>query len=153
MTGSTVPSAREVAELIRQRLADVDMSGLVDLFADDAVFEYPFGFPGAPSELRGRDEIRAHLVESRRDVPSLIDVTEVHSTVHETTDPDVVVCELEVAGTTTATGEPFRFASSVGVLTVHNGLVVRFRDYTNVLGAAAATGRTRDAVFAPTESV
>jgi ketosteroid isomerase-like protein len=133
-------SPREVAELIRQRLAAVDMAGFSDLFAVDGVFEYPFGFPGAPSVLRGRAEIKAHLVESRRDLGSLIEVDDVTATVHETTDPEVVILETEVTGTTLATGSPFRFVSGVGVVTVRDGDVVGYRDYTNVLGAARITG-------------
>jgi ketosteroid isomerase-like protein len=134
-------TAREVAELARQRLAATDMSGFVDLFAEDALFEYPFGYAGWPSELRGRQPIRAHLVESRRDVRSLIEVTEFGAVVHDTTDPAVVIVEWEVAGTTLATGQPFRFPSGVGVITVRDGEITHYRDYTNPLGAAAATGR------------
>jgi len=48
--------------------------------------------------------------------------------------------EHEVASVTRATGQPFRFASGVGVVTVRDGAVVRYRDYTNPLGSAAATG-------------
>lgn len=139
-----VPSPREVVELARQRLAAVDMSGFTDLFAADAVFEYPFGYPGAPDVLHGREEIRTHLVESRREVKSLIEVAEVHSVVHETTDPEVVVFELVISGTTLSTGQPFRFASGVEVATVRDGLITHYRDYTNVLGAAQATGRLSD---------
>lgn len=134
-------TARETAELARQRLAHADMSGFTDLFAEDALFEYPFGHPGWPNELRGREEIRAHLVESRRDVRSLIEIAEFNTVVHDTTDPDVVVVESEVVGTTLSTGQPFRFPSGVGVITVSNGQIVRYRDYTNAIGAAQATGR------------
>lgn len=139
-------TAREVAELARQRLAAADMSGFTDLFAPDALFEYPFGYPGAPSELRGRETIREHLVESRRSVRSLIEITEFNAVVHETTDPEVVVTETEAAGRQLATGQEFRFPTGVGVITVRDGLIVRYRDYTNVLGAAAATGRLADVV-------
>jgi uncharacterized protein len=149
MTDPIVPTPREVAELARLRLAAIDMSGFTDLFAEDAVFEYPFGYPGAPARLHGREEIRAHLVESRRDVASLIEVTDVRSVVHQSTDPEVVVFELEISGTNRAGGEPFRFASGVEVATVRDGLIVHYRDYTNILGAAAVTGKAS----AGTESV
>lgn len=133
-------TARQMADLIQQRLAEGDMSGFADLFATDAVFEYPFGFPGAPSVLHGREELRAHLVESRRDIGSLIEIGGVTSTVHETADPEVVIMELEVTGTTLATGQPFRFNSGVEVSRVRDGEIVEYRDYTNALGAAAITG-------------
>jgi ketosteroid isomerase-like protein len=132
-------SPLDVAELIRQQLLTADMVGFTDLFAVDGVFEYPFGLPGAPSVLRGRDQIKAHLVESRQDVRQLIEITDVTATVHQTTDPEVVILETEVTGTTLATGEPFRFVSGVGVVTVREGEVVHYRDYMNALGAARIT--------------
>jgi uncharacterized protein len=135
-----VDTPRDVAELMRQRLSQADMGGFAELFAADAVFEYPFENPGWPSVIHGRDEIRKHLVESRRDLTSLIEITAFDTVVHETADAEVVVLEHEVAGVTKATGQPFRFASGVGILTVRDGEAVRYRDYTNPLGSAAATG-------------
>ncbi|HEX4705528.1 MAG TPA: nuclear transport factor 2 family protein [Pseudonocardiaceae bacterium] len=143
-------SAAEVAELARKSLLAADLSGFTDLFASDAVFEYPFGFLGAPPVLRGREEIRTHLVESRRPVRATIEPTEMASTVHETTNPEVVVVEWELAGTNLATGKPFRFASGVGVMTVHDGEITRYRDYTNPIGAATATGRLPELIAALT---
>ncbi len=131
---------REVADLVQQRLAAADMSGFADLFATGAVFEYPFGFPGAPSVLHGREALREHLVASRRDIGALIEIGGVTPTVHETTDPEVLVIELEIHGTTLATGQPFRFHSGVEVMRVRDGEIVEYRDYTNVLGAATITG-------------
>lgn len=133
-------TALQVAELLQQRLADLDMSGFSDLFAQDALFEYPFGFPGAPPELRGRAAIREHLLESRTSVRDRIEVTGVESTLHETVDPDVAIIETVVSGVAKATGNAFRFPSGVGVVYTRDGEVVRYRDYSNVVGAAAATG-------------
>jgi ketosteroid isomerase-like protein len=133
-------TARETADLLLERLAALDMAGFADLFAEDGVLHYPFGFPGAPSSVRGRDTIREHLVESRRGVDTLISVTDIEATVYESTDPEVIIWETVVSGTRAATGEPFRFVSGVGVVTVRDGEVAAMRDYTNVLGAAEATG-------------
>lgn len=133
-------TAVEIVELIRQRLKAADMSGFADLFAEDGVFEYPFDVPGMPSRLVGREAIRRHVVESRRDIRSLVSIDDIESTVHRTTDPNVVITESDVTGTTLATGEPFRFRSGVSVVTVRDGEVVGFRDYMNILGAARITG-------------
>lgn len=135
---------RTVAELVRRRLSEADFAGFTDLFAADALFEYPFAAPGWPSLLRGREEIRAHLAESRTGLLTLIELTGFTSVVHETTDPEVVVLEFEASGITLATGKPFRFASGVGVMTVRDGEIVRYRDYTNAIGAAAITGSLPD---------
>jgi ketosteroid isomerase-like protein len=131
---------RDIAELMRQRLFQADMAGFADLFAADAVFEYPFEHPAWPPVIHGRDAIRDHLVETRRYLTSLIEITAFDTVVHETADPEVLVLEQEAAGITKATGRPFRFASGIGVLTVRDGEAVRYRDYTNPLGSAAATG-------------
>jgi ketosteroid isomerase-like protein len=124
---------RDIAELMRQRLFQADMAGFADLFAADAVFEYPFEHPAWPPVIHG-------LVETRRYLTSLIEITAFDTVVHETADPEVLVLEQEAAGITKATGRPFRFASGIGVLTVRDGEAVRYRDYTNPLGSAAATG-------------
>ena len=133
-------TTRQTADLLLDRLAALDLAGFGDLFAEDGVLEYPFGFPGAPASVRGRATIRTHLAESRQGVGSLITVTGVDATVHETTDPEVIVWETVISGTRNATGEPFRFVSGVGVLTIRDGEVVSMRDYTNVAGAAEAAG-------------
>jgi ketosteroid isomerase-like protein len=135
-----VDTPRDIAELMRQRLFQADMAGFADLFAADAVFEYPFEHPAWPSVIHGRDAIRDHLVDTRRDLTGLIEITAFDTAVHETADPEVLVLEQEVTGVTKATGQPFRFASGVGILTARNGEAVRYRDYTNPLGAAAVTG-------------
>ncbi len=135
-----VDTPRDIAELMRRRLAKADMAGFADLFAADAVFEYPFEVPGWPPVIHGRDEIRDHLVETRGHLGNLIEITGVDTVVHDTADPDVLVFELEVAGIRKATGAPFRFASGVGILTVRDGEAVRYRDYTNPVGSAVALG-------------
>ncbi|HEX5121432.1 MAG TPA: nuclear transport factor 2 family protein [Pseudonocardiaceae bacterium] len=143
-------TAVEIVELIRQRLVAADMSGFADLFAEDGVFEYPFGVPGMPAVYQGRETIRRHVVDSRRDIKALLAIDDIVSTVHETSDPNVVITESDVLGTTLATGKSFRFRSGVSVVTVRDGEVVGFRDYMNVLGAAEITGGqgrlVRDAV-------
>lgn len=133
-------SAREVTEAMVASLERIDMNGFVDLFAVDAVFEYPFGWPGAPSRFTDREELREHLVDTRRDARSRLRIDVLHAVLHDTTDPEVVVVELEVEGTRD-TGEKVRFASGIGVVTVRGGEVVRYRDYTNPVGAARALGR------------
>jgi hypothetical protein len=138
-------TAAEIAEQMRKWLGEVDFDGFADLFADDALFEYPFGFPGSPNEIRGRDAIRDHLVESRRGLRALIEISKIEQTVHETADPDVVITEITVTGTTVATGQEFSVATGVGVITARDGKVVRYRDYSNVAGAARITGRDRAA--------
>lgn len=142
------PTAREIAERIEKLLLAQDFSGFADLFAADAVFEYPFVAPGWPAELHGREAIRAHVVATRGDIRTRVELTGFRTTVHQTTDPGVVVLEHVASGTTRATGQPFRLNSGVGVLTVRDGEITHYRDYTNPLGAAIAVGRLPELVQA-----
>lgn len=88
-----------MAELVTRRLRAMDMEGFADLLAADVVSEYPFGFPGWPDVLRGREAVRAHLRESRGDLGTVIRVDDVVAATHLGADPEVVVCEFEVTGT------------------------------------------------------
>jgi len=110
-------------------LLEHDMAGFAGLWAEDGVLEFPFAGPGYPKRVEGRDAIREYL----RDYPNLLDVREVVAkTVHETTDPAVVVAEFTVAGVVVATGKPYRF-SYIAVITIRDGEIVSYRDYWNPL--------------------
>src|SRR6201996_485328 len=56
--GAAGRSPRQVAELVRRMVAGEDV-GFGNLFAEDAVFSYPFAAPGQPDQLVGREAIRA----------------------------------------------------------------------------------------------
>jgi uncharacterized protein len=44
---------REVLERFHQAAIDQSLASMVDLYADDAVHEFPFTWPGVPSRLQG----------------------------------------------------------------------------------------------------
>jgi len=56
---------REIAEQVRKMVAGEGVV-LADLFADDGVMAYPFAPPGHPSELRGREAVRAFFAGRAR---------------------------------------------------------------------------------------
>ncbi|SDQ04086.1 nuclear transport factor 2 family protein [Quadrisphaera sp. DSM 44207] len=104
-----------------------DMNGFVDLFAEDAVVEYAFAPPGWPQQLHGRAQVQRQL----GDFPAFLEIQRVEDlTVHETTDPEVVVAEFTLAGVVTATGEPYA-SRYIEVVTVRGGRFVHYRDYWN----------------------
>ncbi|GAB3960521.1 nuclear transport factor 2 family protein [Actinoallomurus acanthiterrae] len=139
--GSAPRAASEPAAVydrIRRAVLDGSPDDYADLYADDAVLEFPFTAPGFPRSLHGREGIRAHLratfgravrIEEFRDV-----------VVHETTDPEVIVAEHAIVGTATASGLPCSIANLL-VLTVRDGRIVHQRDYLDVLAATVAAGR------------
>ena len=136
---SATSGPRAVYERIQRAALDGSPDDYADLYADDAVLEFPFTAPGFPRSLHGREEIRAHLratfgravrLEGFRDV-----------VVHETTDPEVIVAEHTIVGTATASGRPCAI-SNLLVLTVRDGHIVHQRDHLDVLAAAVAAGAT-----------
>ncbi|MCP2341235.1 nuclear transport factor 2 family protein [Actinomadura rupiterrae] len=132
---------REVLARYQQASIDKALDAMVDLYAEDAVHEFPFTRPGIPSEMRGREAIRAFLEANWRDSPlryeSYRDVT-----IHETADPEVIIVERKAVGSSTATGRDFALPNIV-VLRVRDGRIVHFRDYVNVLAASEALGLTQ----------
>jgi ketosteroid isomerase-like protein len=109
-----------------------DNGATLDLCADDVVFEFPFAPPGHPARVEGKPELGAYLkrISGRRRLQGVSNLE-----IHETVNPDVAIVEMTMTGTVTATGAPYE-QSYVGVLTVRDGLIVRYRDYWNPLQAA-----------------
>jgi ketosteroid isomerase-like protein len=117
---------RQVVEELLRRTADGPAEDMADLFAEDAVFEFPFLPPDASRPEQDRESFRAHLkgAVGVRKFDGMDDVR-----LHETTDPEVVVTEYLLRGLVLATGE--RFASRVAmVVRVRNGLISRSRTYS-----------------------
>ncbi|WP_030380340.1 MULTISPECIES: nuclear transport factor 2 family protein [unclassified Streptomyces] len=123
---------RRLLELLRAK----DMNAVADLWAADGTAEFPFAVGDAPRELNGREAVRAYLAG----YPDLVDVREIPAvTVHRTDRPDTVVVEFTAQGRTVATGEPYRL-DYITVVTTHEGLITRYRDYWNPLAVASAAG-------------
>ena len=123
------------ADSLRHLLAK-DMAAYVGLWAADGVMEFPFAPPGYPARLDGRAALDDYL----RGYPDLFDVREIPAqTVHETSDPEVVVGEFEAAGLVVATGLPYRMRY-VAVITARGGEIVHYRDYWSPVAAAEAMG-------------
>jgi ketosteroid isomerase-like protein len=126
----------EVVDRAMDLLLAHDMAGFAGLWAVDGTVEFPFAPDGYPQRLEGRAAVAEYL----RDFTDHIDLHAITSrTVHQTTDPDVVVVEFEVDGTAVRTGRPYRLRY-VWVMTVREGEIVGFRDYWSPLAAAEALG-------------
>lgn len=127
------------AVLARWRQAAIDQSAgaLRDVYAADAVHEFPFTLPALPSRLEGRDAIVDWVTEGWRSGPLHYERYRTVA-IHDTGDPATIVVEQEVTGTSAATGA-FTLPNLL-VLTVHNGQVGHLRDYVNLPAAAAAMG-------------
>ncbi|MFI7540779.1 nuclear transport factor 2 family protein [Actinoplanes sp. NPDC049599] len=103
---------------------------------DDVVLEMPFAAPGRPARIAGRAAVLAFVRAGRAELPFRFDDCRVLA-VHDTADPATIVVEYELAATMTATGRSAA-ATFIGVLTVHEGRVSRWREYQNPVAIAQA---------------
>ena len=128
---------REVFLALVHGVAEGRWEELPQLYAEHTDVVHPFD-PARGPALRTRDELRAHF-RPAADGPQFIRRA-VDITVHETTDPEVVIGEFAYEGTVIGTGEPFRMPA-IFVLRVRNGEIVHSRDYVDHLTAARIRGR------------
>jgi uncharacterized protein len=143
-------SPREVAELVRRMVEGKDSIAFADLFAEDGVLEYPFGIPGHLMTLNGQAAIREFFA-ARGGLRDLFDMEEVTAVVHETTDPEVVIVEIDHHGHSHAIDGPYRM-HALGIIRVRDGKIVHYRDYMNPLSLGQLTGRMPELIEAVTAS-
>jgi ketosteroid isomerase-like protein len=112
----------------------VDGKHYFDTFADDAVYESRYNFPGWPQTIRGRANLMAAFSGYGQSIQlhhgdSLV--------VHPARDPRVVILEYEVHGRILRTGASYdnRFIS---IITIENRKIVHWRDYMDSLAAWTA---------------
>jgi ketosteroid isomerase-like protein len=112
----------------------VDGGHYFDTFADDAIFESRYHFPGWPLIIRGRANLVASLAGYGKTI-------RVHSgdalVVHRGQDPRVVILEYEVHGKILSTGAPYD-NRLISVVTIENRKIVHWRDYMDSLAAWTA---------------
>jgi ketosteroid isomerase-like protein len=112
----------------------VDGNHYFDTFADDAIFESRYYFPGWPATIRGRANLMASFAGYGKTI-------KLHSgdalIVHQCADKRVVILEYEVHGKILSSGAPYdnRFIS---VITIGNRKVTHWRDYMDSLAAWTA---------------
>lgn len=130
------PSPRQVLERLLEGIAQRRWLELHELYAQDAVIEYPFALP-EPTRLVGRDAIRAYFATTAQ-YP--LELRSRNVVMHATADAAVVIVEWDYEGRVITTGHAFQVAN-IQVSTVRNGLIVASRDYHNHAAMAAAVRR------------
>jgi len=126
----------EVFDRFRDNVLAGSAGLTADLCAEDVVVEMPFAATGVPRRIVGRDRVVAFAAAGRAALPVRFDTFRT-TALHRTADPEVIVVEYEVTGTTA--GRPAT-AAFVLALTVRNGRVVHWREYqdTAAIGRALA---------------
>jgi uncharacterized protein len=129
---------RETVERVHRLASAYDLRGQADLYAPDGVLEWPFAPAGVPRRIEGRERIREVLASLEGAVRRAgTRLTAVRTTaVHQTSDPEVVIVELEVAGELTTNGATYQLPY-IQVFRIRDGQILLFRDYFGP-GTAAA---------------
>jgi ketosteroid isomerase-like protein len=112
----------------------VDGDHYFDTFADDAIFESRYHFPGWPQTIRGRSNLMASLSGYGKTI-------QLHSAdalvVHRSQDSRVIILEYEVHGKILSSGAPYD-NRLISVITIENRKIVRWVDYMDSLAAWTA---------------
>lgn len=137
-------SPREVFLALVNGVAEGRWEELPSLYAEQTHVVHPFD-PLRPAALRTRDELREHFTPT--DATPRLRRRPANITIHETTDPEVIVAEFEYQGTSVDTGEPF-VLPAIFVLRVRDGEIVESRDYFDPLSAARIRGQLNAVVAA-----
>ena len=129
-------SPRDVVERLIQGISAGRWQELHQLYARDALVEYPLALP-SPARLEGREAVQRYFTAVAR-MP--LELRARNVVVHETSDPEVVVAEWDYNGLVTTTNRSFQ-VSNIQVSTVRDGQITASRDYHNHLVLADVLGR------------
>src|ERR1700733_10901303 len=112
----------------------VDGEYYFDTFAEDALFESRYHFPGWPTTIRGR----ANLMASFSGYGKTIKLNSGDAlVVHPSRDRRVGILEYEVHGTILSSGAPYD-NRLISVITTENRKIIHWRDYMDSLAAWTA---------------
>lgn len=115
---------------------------MVDIFAEDVVFEFPYAPDGLPKRLEGLPALADHLAR----LGPMLELGEF--TLHEIhPSGETVILEFSCRGQGVATGLPYD-QDYISVVTLREGRIARYRDYWNPLVALSALGGAKAAAKA-----
>jgi ketosteroid isomerase-like protein len=140
----TPRSPREVFHRLVDGVSEGDAASLPALYAEHTDVRHPM-YPGGIAPLTTRDELARHFGVGVELTAPVVRFRAEDVTVHETTDPEVIVAEFEYRGTTLHTGEPFA-VPCVFVMRIRDGLIVESRDYIDHVAFAQARDTLDDLI-------
>jgi ketosteroid isomerase-like protein len=129
-------SPRDVVERLIHGISNGRWRELHQLYAHDALVEYPFALP-SPERLEGREAVQRYFAAVAR-MPLELQARNI--VVRETSDPEVVVAEWDYDGLVTSTSRSFQVAN-IQVSRVRDGQITASRDYHNHFVLADVLGR------------
>ena len=119
------------------KLIGTDIERWLELFAEDAVVEFPYApAAGLPERLEGREAIRRYFVETPKHFRGLV-FTKVQR--YLTTDPEVAIAEAHGSATIAVTGRQYE-QDYVMMVRTRDGRISLYREYWNPLPGLEAFG-------------
>lgn len=129
------------AEILRTGLGDrlaPDTADLLDMFAEECVFEFPYAPPGFVRRIDGREGLGRYLAV----LPGLIKIDLFFGLrVHEAADGTTVILEFRGSGEG-RTGAPYD-QQWISVIETSQGRITRYVDYWDPRVVLAAVGDAR----------
>lgn len=138
------PNPSEVFLALVTGIAEGRWAELPSLYAEQTHVVHPFDALRRAA-LRTREDLREHFAPA--DADPTLPRRAANITIHQTTDPEVIVAEFEYQGTVAGTGEPFALPGIL-VLRVEGGEIVSSRDYLDHLTAARLRGQLDELIAA-----
>src|SRR5262245_2066339 len=124
----------------RLRAASIaqDADRLAELYAEDAVHEFPFTTPGGPTRFEGRAAIADFVATVFRTLP--LRYTEYRTIAVHQVNQTTLVIEQDALGVHAETGARFALPNVAVIRVDPKGLIVSFRDYVNPVALAEVLG-------------
>ncbi|HEX8701942.1 MAG TPA: nuclear transport factor 2 family protein [Myxococcaceae bacterium] len=114
-----------------------DIERWLELFAEDAVVEFPYAASlGLPERLEGREAIRQYFIETPKHFRGLV-FTKVRR--YLTTEPEVAIGEVHGSATIGTTGRAYE-QDYVMLLKSREGKISLYREYWNPIPGLKAFG-------------
>jgi len=136
-------SPRDAGGLLDAHLALIgtDIERWLELFAEDAVVEFPYARPlGLPERLEGREAIRRYFGDTPKHFLGLV-FTNVQR--YLTTDPEVAIAEAHGSATIAATGRQYE-QDYIMLVKTRAGRISLYREYWNPIPGLEAFGGERN---------
>ena len=120
-----------LSRMLRAELGEhlMPAEDFVDMFTENGIMEFPYAPEGRIQKLEGRDVLKDYI-EQVRDLIAISDMMNPQTYISQ--DGKNAVIEFECHGEVVATGRPYN-QRYVSVISLHEGSIIRYRDYWNPL--------------------
>jgi ketosteroid isomerase-like protein len=121
----------EIFEQFRTGLLAGAFAPAEELWAEDALVEFPYAPEGRPQRFTGRAEFLAFAATAQAEQPVRCEDFQVLA-LRDTADPQVLIAEYRLIGAATAAGSGVA-AVFVLMLRVRDGRIVHWREYQDLI--------------------